>query len=357
MHLRAFPLLAVIMLAAPSAASAAFSHVVAPGESLSSVAATDGLSVERLAAANGLSSEASLLAGSTLVIPPQTAAGEGSEVQTSAGEGSESGAGEASHGGQTEEAGSEPDGDADDAVAGPEQSAATSEQSAAGSRESGSYVVQPGDTLSAIAARAGTTVEALAAANGVDPTGVLLSGVALRLPGGSPERSSGAEGSPGAEEGRSPGSETAAAAPETAGGAPVPTSETVSPSEVGSIAEEHGVPPSLAEAIAEQESGFNNSLTSSADARGVMQIVPGTWEWINQHMAGSTPLNPESARSNVEGGVLLLRALLNDTEGNSALAAAGYFQGLESVRRHGEIPETEQYVNNILALQSRFGGE
>jgi murein DD-endopeptidase MepM/ murein hydrolase activator NlpD len=44
-------------------------------------------------------------------------------------------------------------------------------------------VVQPGDTLSAIAARAGTSVETLAATNGLSPDGVLVSGTALVLPG------------------------------------------------------------------------------------------------------------------------------------------------------------------------------
>jgi soluble lytic murein transglycosylase-like protein len=130
----------------------------------------------------------------------------------------------------------------------------------------------------------------------------------------------------------------------------------VTPSEVGSTAEENGVPASLAEAIAAQESGFNNSLTSSADARGVMQILPETWRWIGQELAGSTPLAPASAASNVRGGVLLLHSLLEATGGDPSLASAGYFQGLESVRREGEAPETEEYVNNVLALRHQFGG-
>src|SRR5438445_5248367 len=122
MRLRAvIPVAAATMLSAPAAASAAFVHVVAPGESLSSVAASDGVSVQELAAANGLSPEASLLAGSTLTIPPQTTgtaeAGLGeTESSTEAGEPT------------TEAAGSSTEG------------AASS---------SGSYVVQPGDTLSA----------------------------------------------------------------------------------------------------------------------------------------------------------------------------------------------------------------
>jgi hypothetical protein len=55
-------LTATAALCAPATASAAFIHTVAPGESLSSVAATDGLSVYQLAAANGLSPDSQLLA-------------------------------------------------------------------------------------------------------------------------------------------------------------------------------------------------------------------------------------------------------------------------------------------------------
>jgi N-acetylmuramoyl-L-alanine amidase len=306
---------AALMLTVPAAAPAAVLHVVAPGESLSSVAASDGLSVEQLAAANGLSAEAGLSAGSSLVIPPRAAAAEGSQAPVGA---VEEGAAEVG---------------------------TASAQAAPPSADNGSYVVQPGDTLSQIAARAGTSVEGLAALNGIDPDAPLLSGVVLRLPEGSSEQPAVTE------QGQSP---TVGAAGEEA---PYPTQETVSPSAVGQVASEHGVPPSLAEAIAEQESGFNNGLTSSANARGVMQILPETWTWINQDLASPPPLAPASAASNVRGGVLFLQWLLNESEGDPARAAAGYYQGLESVRREGEAPETEQYVNSVLALQERFAGE
>jgi LysM repeat protein len=344
-------LAAALMLSAPSVASAEFPHTVAPGESLSSVAASDGLSVEQLAAANGLPPDAGLIAGSTLMIPPQSAGAAGSET----------GAGEAvpSTRASTESTlGSGPsegdgDGDSDDGGAG-QASSAFSEGSGASSV--GSYTVQPGDTLSAIAARAGLSVDALATSNGIDPNAPLLSGAVLKLSGPSGEGAQG-EGST-SQAAQSAGSQPVGAAAEGSSGAPpYPTAQTVSPSEVGSIAAENGVPPSLAEAIASQESGFNNELTSSADARGVMQILPGTWNYINETLAGPTPLEPASATSNVRGGVLLLHSLLNSTGGNPGLAAAGYYQGLPSVLENGELPSTQQYVGNVLALQQQFGAE
>src|SRR5205807_10503425 len=137
-------------------------------------------------------------------------------------------------------------------------------------------------------------------------------GAALRLPGGSteavgPASSPAQPDQPATSDGAGETAEDSTSAP------PYPTAETVTPSEVGSIAAENGVPPSLAEAIASQESGFNNNLTSSADARGVMQVLPETWDWIGKTLAGPTPLAPASAASNVRGGVLLLHSLLNET--------------------------------------------
>src|SRR5262249_26310474 len=50
---------------------------------------------------------------------------------------------------------------------------------------SGRYVVRVGDTLSGIAARAGTSLASLASVNHLRSTGVLLTGTILRLPSGS----------------------------------------------------------------------------------------------------------------------------------------------------------------------------
>jgi LysM repeat protein len=320
------------VLIAPAAASAYFPHVVAAGESLYSIAAADGLSVDQLAAANGLAPGSQLLAGSTVLIPP-------AGVATVAPVGSTVGSGTATVGGAVGDG----DGDSDDV--GLAEGAGISSSSAGGS---GAYVVQPGDTLSAIAARAGVTVAGLAAANGIDPNAPLLSGTVLRVSGyGS--ASAGTVGTAATQP-------VGAAAEGASGGPPYPTPERVTSTEVGSIASANGVPAALADAIGWQESGFNNDLVSSADARGVMQILPGTWNWIQSSLNPGPPLAPASATDNVRGGVLLLRSLLNSTGGDAALAAAGYYQGLPSVRANGEYASTQQYVGNVMSLAQRFGG-
>lgn len=299
--LKMLPLAAALMLAAPAAAQADFMHVVTPGETLTSIAATDGLTVDQLALANGISPNTKLIAGSTLAIPPQDAPGTAA-VSTS-----------------------------------------TTETPAA----AGSYVVQPGDTLTGIAARAGTSVSELAALNGLNPNDFLLYGTVLRLPGASATAPVVSAASSEPEGAQAEGS---------ASGPPYPTPQRVSGSEIASIAEADGVPPALAEAIGWQESGFNNDLVSSVGARGVMQILPGTWNWIGQDLNSGMPLAPDSALDNVRGGVIMLRALLDATGGNQAEAAAGYYQGLSSVQQHGMYPSTKQYVNDVLSLERQFGG-
>jgi LysM repeat protein len=155
--------MAVVLLAVPASASAAFVHTVLRGESLSSIAAADGLSVAQLAAANGLPLDAQLLLGSTVVIPPR---GASITPRTSAAPATATAAPVPTVG--------DGDRDADDPAA-----HEASAEPAAPASTAGSYVVKPGDTLTAIAARAGMTLNQLARANGIDPNGVLLAGSVL----------------------------------------------------------------------------------------------------------------------------------------------------------------------------------
>ena len=75
---------------------------------------------------------------------------------------------------------------------------------------------------------------------------------------------------------------------------------------------------------------------------------------IQRNLAGGS-LAPASAHDNVLGGVLLLRKLLADAGGDPALATAGYYQGLASVK-YGMYPSTQNYVNDVLALRNQSGG-
>src|SRR5207248_8832916 len=110
---------------------------------------------------------------------------------------------------------------------------------------------QPGDTLSAIAARAGVSTASLAASNGLSLNQPMISGSALRLSGTAGSTASPAVAQP-----------VGASAQGNVTDPPYPTPEVLSASQIGNVASAHGVSPSLADAIAWQESGINNNPVS-----------------------------------------------------------------------------------------------
>ena len=362
-------LLLVIALLIPAApASAAVPHTVQPGETLWSIAAANNLTTRTVAAYNGLSESAQVVLGSTIMVPTTV---EGySALQSSGVVASAPAAAPASGGSYTVQAGdtlsslaarsgvslqtlaanngldpaglliagtrlSLPGAGAAPAVApAPASSAAPAPQ--------GAYKVRTGDTLAGLAGQAGVSTSAMAAMNGLDPNGVLLEGTVLKLPSGAP----------------APAAASTPAPAETIvpNAAPVATPGRLSAADVQTIAAAHGVSPSLAAAIAWQESGFNNGMVSGANARGVMQVMPGTWDYVQQNLAAGRQLDPNSATDNVHAGVMYLRRLLDDAGGDESAAIAGYYQGLSSVRDRGMFDDTKRYVENVQALRSRFGG-
>jgi soluble lytic murein transglycosylase-like protein len=286
--IRTTALAALVAVFVVAPASASTPHTVVPGDTLWSIATLNGLSPGSVAAFNGLSPETHVVLGTTIQVP---AAGETS----------------------------------------------TSGTASSAPPALGAYTVQPGDTLSAIAARTGVSAGEIGWMNGIDPSGPLLSGTALKLPTGA----------------ATPASQPAPT--RTAAGAPYASSGFSTSAEISQVAAANGVPGSLAAAIAWQESGFNNAMVSPANARGVMQVLPGTWDWVQKNLATS-PLDPSSPHDNVRAGVLYLGNLLRQTGGDPGMAVAAYYQGLGSIRTQGVLPETQRYVDNVLALRSRFGG-
>jgi LysM repeat protein len=296
---------------APAAPAAAYvEHTVQPGETLWSIAAASNLTTRTVAAANGLSEDSQVVLGSTIRVPSEA---EGAAALTATG-----------------------------VAPAPPQAPAPAPAPAAAPHPAGAYTVQPGDTLAAIAARSGIGVGQLAWMNGLDPAGVLLAGTVLKLPTTAP---------PAQQQETSPPPQQPQVVPAAA---PNPAPAQVNATDIGTVASQHGVAPSLAAAVAWQESGFQNGVVSSANARGVMQILPGTWDWIQQQ--SGRRLDPNSAMDNVHAGVMYLNTLLRDFGGDEASAIASYYQGAASVRRIGLLPETQRYVANVMALKGRFGG-
>lgn len=360
-------LVVLLLMVSPSAASAA-SHLIVSGETLSGIAATNGLSTAQLAAANGLPADAFVIEGRSLTIPaPGTAMTTGTSSAVSAPApfggyrvrlGDSLSAIAAEHGVSLSSLaavnGLNPQGTL---IAGtslrlpsgaapstsPTTATAGATTTASGSTAGGGHFVVPGETLTGIAAANGITPASLAAANGLAPNAFVIAGTRLKIPAGAPAASVPATAA------------ATPAAPVPAQGAATGAPGRLSASQIGAIAGANGAPASLATAIAWQESGFNNAMVSVANARGIMQVMPSTWNYV-QNELGAGRLDPASAADNVRAGSLLLARLLRDTGGDPATAVAAYYQGLGSVRKIGMLPETRRYVANVLALRSRFGG-
>jgi len=186
------------------------------------------------------------------------------------------------------------------------------------------YVVRPGDSLTAIAHKHGTTLSKLAHLNKLNPAKPLLIGVRLRIP---------------------------------ARVHSAPTS--VSASNAGAVrdsidrwAGHYGIDRSLARALAWMESGYNNSVVSNVGAQGVMQLLPTTWDYVENILIGHSVSH--DADGNVHVGLAYLNHLLDVFKGDQHLALAAWYQGERAVKKAGPYKVSKAFVADVLALKQRM---
>jgi N-acetylmuramoyl-L-alanine amidase len=356
--------LAVALAAAlPSGSAAAGTVTVQPGQTLSQLALRYQTTVSALGAANGITDPDKVEAGEILQVP-----GPGPSTTSGA----------------------------------PRPGFATVE-------------VEPGDTLTSLAARFGTTPGALAAANGIRDPNRIDAGTVLQLPASASGATPGSIAAPGgaapagagtitvhagdtltslaAHYGTTPGAlaaangisdpnvisagmrlivppvtvtaTAAAGSPEAQG--PVATGDYPTPllsfprrlalqPDFVHSASVSGVPVALLEAVCWWESGWQVTAMSGAGAIGVCQILPSTAAFVSSTILQVPPLDPRDPADNIALCAAYLRYLLNSTGGNDSQALAGYYQGLASIAQEGPLPSTQAYVKGILAYAAIFAG-
>ena len=260
--------LATLALAAP--ASAEVAHIVQPGETLWSIAAANNLTTRTVAAYNGLSEDAQVVLGSTIRVPDHRRGLRGAPERRLVA---------AARGGRAR----------------PPRRAAPPRRPARPPPQGG-YTVRPGDTLSGLAAGAGVSVADMAAMNGLDPAGLLIAGhrdqAADRRPGARARRRARARaGRPGRPTRRR---RRRASAPATS-----------RPSRRSTASRRRSPPRSRG-----RRAASTTRWSPSANARGVMQVMPGTWDYVQQNLA-QRQLDPNSATDNVHAGVMYLKQLLD----------------------------------------------
>jgi soluble lytic murein transglycosylase len=129
-------------------------------------------------------------------------------------------------------------------------------------------------------------------------------------------------------------------------------------------AKEKHVDAALIAAVIYAESKFDDR-TSSAGARGLMQITPQAAKDIERHSGGTTFQFGDLAdpEINIRYGTFLLRELLDRYEGDVVAALAAYNAGPGNVDEWGgselkvteiPFPETRAYVEDVLDKQRAY---
>jgi LysM repeat protein len=190
------------------------------------------------------------------------------------------------------------------------------------------HIVRSGDSLTQLARRYHTSVKKLARLNHLDPSNYLLIGTKLRIPVGQHV---------------------------VATTHPV-AYRTTSVASVRSLIDywalHYGVSVHLVRALAWMESGYNNALVSSVGARGIMQLLPTTFKYVETSLIGHRVRH--DASGNVRAGVAYLAHLLHAFHGDKRLALAGWYQGERAVRKHGLYKVSKTFVADVLSLEHRM---
>jgi soluble lytic murein transglycosylase len=131
-----------------------------------------------------------------------------------------------------------------------------------------------------------------------------------------------------------------------------------------------GLDPALIAAVIYQESKFRDR-TSSAGAKGLMQLLPGTAEFIARKSGGTRFQLRDlgTPQVNIAYGSWYLRYLLDRYDGHEVLAIAAYNAGEDNVDRWVSraggpgafdatrdipFPETRHYVQGVLSHRDSY---
>ena len=128
---------------------------------------------------------------------------------------------------------------------------------------------------------------------------------------------------------------------------------------IRAYARERHLNPTLVAAVIYAESRFDPNVRSSAGAIGLMQVLPGTGEFIARSTGGTDFVEADlrDPDLNVRYGTWLLDYLRKRYDGDVSSALAAYHAGPTNVDdwlRNGtgiEFPETQAYVDEVLRVK------
>jgi soluble lytic murein transglycosylase-like protein len=115
---------------------------------------------------------------------------------------------------------------------------------------------------------------------------------------------------------------------------------------VAEVSRRYNLSPRLIEALVWQESRWRHDAVSSAGARGLTQLMPGTARYLG--------VNPDDPMQNLEGGARYLREQLDRFDGNLVHALAAYNAGPGRVIKAGGVPNIRETRNYVAAIMARL---
>ena len=114
----------------------------------------------------------------------------------------------------------------------------------------------------------------------------------------------------------------------------------------------YGVSVHLVRALAWMESGYNNALVSSVGARGIMQLLPTTWSFVEHVLIGHHLRH--DANGNVHVGVAYLSTCCTTSTATSGSRSPVGTRASGAVRKHGLYKVSKIFVQDVLALTQRM---
>jgi hypothetical protein len=122
---------------------------------------------------------------------------------------------------------------------------------------------------------------------------------------------------------------------------------------LAAAAARHGLDPGLVMAVAWWESGWDMTKVSSTGAVGIMQIDPATASELGPKLLGR-PVDVHDPYDNADLGAAVLKADLEDANGDLAVALASYYEGAANVDPSNLDPGAQTYVDGVTSLQKQF---
>jgi soluble lytic murein transglycosylase-like protein len=249
--------------------------------------------------------------------------------------------------------------------------AAAGAVSLGGSTRAGALTVRRGDTLWALSRQYHVGLDQLASANGMHLQDILPVGRVLALPGATPAPAPAAAPTTAqAAKAASASAYTAAQLAQMKNFCVTYHRPAITSTPLPSVLRQHperlalrplfvkwsaayGVPAPLIEAIAWQESGWQNGVTSSANAKGIGQLLPTTASFVSGNLLG-LKLDLTVASDNIQMMARFFAYLLKAAGGDQCVAVAAYYQGFGAFQHLGVLPEGQVYVRSVFTLRSSF---